>query len=1119
MPIHAFVSPRADALLPQLVSRLQEMPDDPFRREIIVVPSAVYRDWLTEQLAERLKCPDGRPGVVGNVEFLLPGDFYLLVENNSGTSHSWPSFPDQLTVACHIFVLMSEHPLLVPSYGDTTDRMALAIKAAQLFERYAIDRPDMLSAWASGLSTDGDAPLPQRHVWQFELWNLLRERLGDVSDSLITSDSHGVADVKSTQSQLVGRLSLFGLEVLSPRAVRALSSLAATEDVVLFGTLPSRHVVTVGKDLADKLQQPGNHKREIFADFVDPRHPLLRTWASSAYETAALLWCVTSDVLFVEAEHSPNLLGAFQADLSCAAELDAVEPGSPVTDGSIQVHRCHGLIRQVEVARDALLHILNDDPTITLRDVLVVAPGIDQIAALIPPIFEIQVSSSFASQHPVRLSTALLDGSSVDSSDVSQIVLSLLRLAGSRCTRSEVKSLFNIHAVRAALGLDEESLVKIDRWLEQIDVRWGISTKQRELVGYPADFKQGSWAWAAERLVAGAFVQAPAPVELAHGISPYDDIGTGDLDTLVHFVSLLSLLEKFQEFGSMSRPISDWTSELSQVVKYLLPNEEEFADDLDDANKVIAKLHELSQVTGQLPLSSRELQALLSDQFRDRRTPVRRWGDVVRVGSLARMRGVPARVIVILGLDDAALVTGSTDGDDILGESPRIGERDRRADERLALLATVAAVHEHLVVTAEGYTVTSNTDVAPSIPQTELLEAVQKTVRSSSLDSSQVSRPLVVSHSRQLAHPVNLGVSINRKEPSIHDFLGAPWTFDQSAAVLARASLQATIGENEIADLHLPPIASGEQDAEIRISDLVDAVRRPLRVLIRNRLGVVFRESEGAPAEDMSLWPDALERSALGREWISLRLAGVQDDEVSRRLGLMGRLPAGQLGVALIAELQSEINAMIEKSGGDPTSSEALAIDLEVGESRIRDRVVLIDGEIRVVDYAKHHPSRKAEPWLQLAAAVQQLDGRDVIARLVTRSNTKDKDESTPVVTVLRIFGANESERMKSAERVLAHVNRLRQLAMRKVIPLFDRTVWALIAEVSPSALKTDYERDCERPEYRWSGYIPDLSELTEQTSREQGAEAMDNENFRELADQLAACLRATTIVEEEGVE
>ena len=229
------------------------------------------------------------------------------------------------------------------------------------------------------------------------------------------------------------------------------------------------------------------------------------------------------------------------------------------------------------------------------------------------------------------------------------------------------------------------------------------------------------------------------------------------------------------------------------------------------------------------------------------------------------MRGVPARVIVILGLDDAALVAGSTDGDDILGESPRIGERDRRADERLALLATVAAAREHLVVTAEGYTVTSNTDVAPSIPQTELLEAVQKTVRSTSLDSSQVSRPLVVSHSRQLAHPVNLGVPINRKEPSIHDFIGAPWTFDQSAAVLARASLQATIGENDIADLHLPPIASGEQDAEIRISDLVDAVRRPLRVLIRNRLGVVFRESEGAPAEDMSLWPDALERSALGR--------------------------------------------------------------------------------------------------------------------------------------------------------------------------------------------------------------------------------------------------------------
>jgi len=1119
VPVRALVSPRADALLPHLVSRLQEFPDDPFRREIIVVPSAVYGDWLNEQLAGLLKCPDGRPGVVGNIDFLLPGEFYPLVEVNSSTNPLGFSLPDQLTVACRLLVVMEEHPTLVPSYGESTDRMALAIKVAQLYERYAIDRPDMLAAWGNGSCTDGDSPLTERHQWQFTLWNLLCERLQGESAATETGRSPFVATAEMSGHQLGGRLTLFGLEVLSPRAVRALTSMSPSDEVVLYGTLPSQHVVKIGQELAEKLQQPGNYNREIFADYVDPRHPLLRTWAASAYETAALLWRITRDVEFVEADYPSSLLGAFQAELSLAAELDSLEPGAPVTDGSIQVHRCHGLVRQVEVARDALLHILDSDPSITLRDVLVVAPGIDQIAALIEPVFEIQLASSAALKHPVRLSTALLDGSAVESSDISQIVLGFLRLVDSRCTRSEVKALFNIEAVRVALGFDAESLVKIDRWLEQIDVRWGISAYQRERAGYPADYKQGSWAWAAERLVAGAFVQAPEPVELAEGISPYDDIGSGDLDTLVQFVALLTLLERFQEFGRQNRPILEWTGELEQVIGRLLPNEEEFVDDLDDAQSVMTRMRDLGALTGEIPLAARELLTLSANLFRGRRARVRRWGDVVRVGSLARMRGVPARVVIVLGLDDSALSGGSTDGDDILAENPRIGERDRRADERLALLATVAAAREHLVITAEGYTVTSNSDVAPSIPQTELLEAVQKTVRSFDQKSPEVLRPLVISHSRQLAHPVNLGVALKRKEPSVHDFLGKPWTFDQSAVVLATASLWPMVGQNDISELELPPLTGDEHEAEIRISDLADAIRRPLRVLLRNRLGVVFKESEDAPEEEMPLWPDALERAALGREWISLHLSGVQHEEVIRRLGLMGRLPAGQLGVALVTELRREIEEMFETAGSRLTSSEEVSVDIAVGDARVRDRVVLINDELRVIDYAKHHPSRKVEPWLQLAAAVRQLGGRDIVARIVTRSNSKEKSETSPVLTVLRVLGATDAERVKSADQVLTLANQFRQLALRKVVPLFDRTTWALISEASSSALRADFARDCERPEYRWTGYLPTLAELLEQPARAEGAQSMTNEGFGELVQQLAACLQATTRVEEVGVE
>src|SRR5204862_7802760 len=56
-------------------------------------------------------------------------------------------------------------------------------------------------------------------------------------------------------------------------------------------------------------------------------------------------------------------------------------------DTSLTVHSCHGRARQVEVLRDALLHVLADDPTLEPRDVIVMCPDIEAYAPLIHAAF------------------------------------------------------------------------------------------------------------------------------------------------------------------------------------------------------------------------------------------------------------------------------------------------------------------------------------------------------------------------------------------------------------------------------------------------------------------------------------------------------------------------------------------------------------------------------------------------------------------------------------------------------------------------------------------------------------------------------------------------------------
>jgi exodeoxyribonuclease V gamma subunit len=56
-------------------------------------------------------------------------------------------------------------------------------------------------------------------------------------------------------------------------------------------------------------------------------------------------------------------------------------------DRSVEIHACHGRARQVEVLRDAILHLLRDDPTLEPRDVIVMCPDIETFAPLIHATF------------------------------------------------------------------------------------------------------------------------------------------------------------------------------------------------------------------------------------------------------------------------------------------------------------------------------------------------------------------------------------------------------------------------------------------------------------------------------------------------------------------------------------------------------------------------------------------------------------------------------------------------------------------------------------------------------------------------------------------------------------
>ena len=47
------------------------------------------------------------------------------------------------------------------------------------------------------------------------------------------------------------------------------------------------------------------------------------------------------------------------------------------------MHACHGAARQVDVLREVLVGLLEDDPTLEPRDILVMCPDIETFAPLV----------------------------------------------------------------------------------------------------------------------------------------------------------------------------------------------------------------------------------------------------------------------------------------------------------------------------------------------------------------------------------------------------------------------------------------------------------------------------------------------------------------------------------------------------------------------------------------------------------------------------------------------------------------------------------------------------------------------------------------------------------------
>lgn len=955
---------RLESLRELLVYWLRQNPLGVLENETLLVQSNGIAQWLQLALARSPDDPE-QPGcgIAAALDIQLPSAFlwqaYRAVLGESSVPKTSPYDKSRLT-----WRLLRLLPELMsrPECAqlerflkeDVTARKEyqLAERLADLYDQYQVYRADWLSAWAAGRDVLIDAqgqeqPLPDEQRWQPLLWRVIREDMSPEQRGLSRADLHqqflhACQQLSGRPRALPRRVVIFGISALPQQFIEALSALAEQTQVLLCVHNPCRHYwadIIDGKELLRSTRRRQALKAGMPAEVNDAdlhlyAQPLLAAWGKQGRDYIRLLdafdntdqyrdWFQRID-LFDEPEPEPehlSLLNRIQQDI---LELEPL-PSTPGTldksDRSLTFQVAHSRQREVEILHDQLLQWFQEDPRLKPRDIIVMVPDVNQYAPHIRAVFG-RLSVQDARYIPFTLN----DQQNRGQAPLLIALELLLHLPQERFGISQLFDLLEVPAIRERFGMAEQDLPRLQHWIRDAGIRWGLDSEQRAGLELPEGLEQNTWLFGLRRMLLGYMM---GDEQTFAGIEAYGEVGGLEAAQVGPLAELVTALLHLREHLLTPQSHLEWSRTLTSVLDdFLRPVSDQ---DLMLMERLLQRLQQWQDACTEAQLDRTLPLEVVRDSWLDGIDEMslsqRFMAGAVNIATLMPMRAIPFKRVCLLGMNDGDYprVQPPMDFDLMVGRY-RPGDRSRREDDRYLFLEAMLSARDALYISWVGRSVRDNAEQPPSVLVAQLRDHLAQGWRIE--DGTEVLRRLTTEHPLQPFSPRYFA-----QDPRL-------FTYAREWREVHEGSTEATAAE-------LPALVLPET---LNLKVLQRFLRYPVHTFFNQRLGVWFEALESEQAEHEPFNFDRLDQFRLGSALIEAGLkADSHETGIQQQLARWqraGELPLGPYAERAVREIISPAASTLRHLEQLQANWEPLHEPLE-----LQLRLSAEQGEVRLEDW------------------------------------------------------------------------------------------------------------------------------------------------------------------------